>query len=370
MNKKTYTLTFHSAINYGAVLQTIALQRILKNNKINNKVVDYTDKCMNYYNPLNYDNLSFKGIIKKRIKNLIYGKKMLQKYNLFHNFIKSNIDMTSKVNNLEEIEKIISNDSILITGSDQVWSCDILNGLSDIYSLNFKNTDIKKISYAASIGKERIEEEYKQEFVKKLSDFSYISVREESAKIELDNILLDKNIEVVLDPTMLLTAEEWTDLSIKYKKDFNEKYIVAYTMDENIEYIKIANYLSKITGYKIIYFDMKNLGFKNILENEYVSNPYEFINIIKNAEYVVTNSFHGTVFSILFNKKMWVIPHKTKGTRMINLLNKLDMSDRIIYSLDEFQKIDFNKEIDYTNINKKLEQERNRSIEWLLSSIK
>ena len=184
------------------------------------------------------------------------------------------------------------------------------------------------------------------------------------------DILDNKKIEVVLDPTLLLSANEWIELSKDYDRKFEEKYIVAYTMDNNDEYVKIANYLSEKTGYKIVYFDLRNIGFKNILANLYSYDPFEFINIIKNSEYVVTNSFHGTVFSVIFNKKLWVIPHLLKGTRMINLLEKIGLSNRIIRSLQEFKNVNYDESIDYDNVNNILKEERDKSINWLINSLK
>ena len=139
-------------------------------------------------------------------------------------------------------------------------------------------------------------------------------------------------------------------------------------MAPNDEYMKIVNELSKKTGFKV----MTTSAFK-MYDNQIVSdkfyNPLEFIKLIKNSEYVVTTSFHATVFSIIFNKKFWVVPHKTTGSRVTDLLKKLDISSRAVNSLEEFKKLDFDENIDYENVNKILEKEREKSINWLINAI-
>ena len=127
--------------------------------------------------------------------------------------------------------------------------------------------------------------------------------------------------------------------------------------------------MSEKTGLKVVYFELKNRGYKNVLRNEFCSNPYEFISLLKNAEYVVTNSFHGTVFSIVFNKRFWTIPHTTRGSRMVDLLNKFELSGRIVHDLSEFMSKDYNGEIDYNVVNTLLEKEREKSMKWLLEAL-
>ena len=365
---KTKTLTFHSAVNYGAVLQTLALQKVLLKLNFDNKIIDYTDFCMNIYNPDDFSGLSFKNKIKKCIKNILYYKKLKRKYLLFQDFVHKNIKLTKKVNNISEINSIINDDDILITGSDQVWSSKIDGGLSDIYTLNIGNISNYRISYAASLGNSIIDEFDKEKYINKLAIMDKISVREKTAQKELNKIIKNKIIDVNVDPTMLLTKDDWSSLITTYKRD-EKKYILAYTMDDNKEYFKIANQLSKETGYKIVYFDLKNKGFKNVYKNVFLSNPFDFINYIKNAEYIVTNSFHGLVFSLIFNKNFWIIPHKTRGSRMIDLLNELKLENRLVYTFEDFEKKDYSEDINYKLVNIKLDEMRNTSLLWLKNNI-
>lgn len=365
---KTKTLTFHSAVNYGAVLQALALQRVLINIGVDNKIVNYTDFCMIDYNPDNFKNLSFKRKIKKIIKNIFFYKKLKKKYIIFQDFIKKNLIMTDIVNSIDEINNIIDDSDVLLTGSDQVWSSKIDGGLSDIYTLNVGNKSNRRISYAASIGDSIIEEQDKNNYVKKLEVLDCISVREKTAQRELNKILKNKQIDVNVDPTLLLSKQEWNDLIGKYENE-NEKYILAYTMDNNQKYFDIVNNLSDQTGYKVVYFDLRNKGFKNVYKNVFLSNPFEFINYIKNAEYVVTNSFHGLVFSLIFKKNFWIIPHKTRGSRMTDLLKELKLENRIVTTVEDFVEKDYSETINYMNVNKKINDMRNTSLSWLKKSV-
>ena len=138
-----------------------------------------------------------------------------------------------------------------------------------------------------------------------------------------------------------------------------------------LEYVKIINDLSKKTGLKVITFEKrKKNNYNNILRCAYTDGPEEFVRLIKNAQYVVTTSFHATVFSIIFHKKLFVVPHNTTGSRMLDLLNKLGLKDRAFYTLEEFQKSNYDTEIDYKKVEEILELERNKSLDFLKRALK
>lgn len=255
-----------------------------------------------------------------------------------------------------------------ITGSDQVWNTDITNGLSDIYTLNFGKKDIKRISYGASIGKGELSVEEQIVFRSKLQYIDSISVREETAKRLLEQIFPNKHISVVLDPTLLLKREEWENLLEGVKAQKNKKYILAYMVEENQEFRKIARDLEEKTGYPIFHFEKKNLG-KNV-KSCYTAGVLEFVNYIKNAEYVITTSFHATVFSIMFHKKFWIIPHETTGSRVIDLVNSLELSNRIVNTLDMFLKVNYSEDINYERVERMLDMKRQQSLQWLKNEVK
>ena len=365
--KKIGILTFHNAHNYGAVLQAYALQKVLsKSNDV--ELINYKNKAISRgYRIIRINKRSCRLFVITILSDLIHLRKNIKRYKIFQNFINKKLNLTKPYKSEEDLKNNFPKKDIYITGSDQVWNSQITQGLRDAYTLNFGDSKTKRISYAASIGNANIKDFEKDEFIKKLSNLNYISVREENAKKCLQN-LINNNIEVVLDPTLLVKKEEW-DKEIINEVYQNEKYILAYVVAEDNNHLKILNKLSEKTGLKVIHFGSFNDGIKNVLANKYTAGPLEFISLVKNAEYIVCTSFHATVFSIIFNKKFWVIPNKKTGSRVTNLLEKLDISERAVKSLEEFEKLDYDKEIDYEKVNKKLEEERKKSIDWLNNAI-
>lgn len=360
--KKIGIITFHKAYNYGAILQTFALKKeviLLKNDVF---VIDYENEFLykNYrlIHPFRKNIIKFIKNLGSDIKNYKINKKRKIK---FDKFIKEKFNL---ININEE-----SGLDCIITGSDQVWNINITGKLDDYYTLNNKETNSieNRISYAASIGDVHLIVKNKQLYKEKIGNLDCISVREEDAKKELIKII-DKPISVVLDPTLLLTKIEWKKEIYNLKK-INDKYILAYVVEPDKEYIKIVNDLSKKTGLKVIHFGLKNPGYKNVLKTAYTEGPFEFINYIKNAEYVVATSFHATIFSIIFNKKFFVIPHKKTGSRVTNLLDKLGIEGRTFNNYNEFKDINYDFETNWEEVEEKLEEERQKSLKWLKNAI-
>lgn len=361
-------ITFHNAHNYGAMLQVYALQETIKDFNKDVKVINYENKKIisNYkvFKPLR------KNLIKysiNLISDILNYKKNVMRYKKFDMFMNKKLNLTESIKDINVMNNNIKDFDICITGSDQVWNSDIVGELSDIYTLNFGNENLKRVSYAASIGDISLIKKHKEDYQQKISKLDNISVRENDAKEALSKII-DKQIETVLDPTLLLTKEEWNSRTKQVNME-NEKYILAYVVEADEEYLKIVNYLSKITGLKIIHFEKIDKSYTNILKSAYTDGPSEFVNLIKNAEYVVATSFHATVFSIIFNKRFFIVPHRKTGSRVTSLLDKLEISDRAIYSLEEFNNKDYNKEINYKKVEEILDIERQKSIEWLKNAI-
>ncbi len=366
--KKIDIITFQCAYNYGAILQAFALQKKLMELGNEVKIINYRNPFLEKgYRVINLNTKNIKALMKSILSNIYFFKTKYKRYKNFKNFINKNFNLTMEYKGEEELKKDPPKADIYVTGSDQVWNSQITKGLQDSYTLNFGEEDVKRISYAASIGNSTIDSKEKKDYKDKISKLDYISVREEEGKKILEEFI-EKPIEVVLDPTLLLTKEDW-DSEIKGMKTEKEKYILAYVVDPDDEYIKIVNYLSEKTGLKVIHFSRKNKGIDNILRNAHTEGPLGFINLIKNAEYVVATSFHATVFSIIFNKKFFVIPHKITGSRVYNLLNKLEIENRAVKDLEEFKKIDYNKEINYEKTKKLLETERKKSLDWIEKAI-
>ena len=365
--KKVGIITFHQAHNYGAFLQVYALQNQVEKLGYNVQIINYRNKNIaKPYKLIKFSKNPFK-FMKNIYESIKFYKKNKKRIRIFNEYINKELKLTRKFKNLKELKKKCNDLNCYITGSDQVWNYEIVGELSDAYTLNFGDENVNRISYAASIGNSKIEDKYKKQFKDKLNIINYISVREEDAKRELEKII-NKPIEVVLDPTLLLTKDDWDNI-INERNSCKEKYILAYVVKQNEEYNKIVNYLSEQTGLKVVHFEREN-SYKNELKSAYTEGPFEFVNLIKNAEYIITTSFHATVFSILYHKKFFVIPHINTGSRIINLLNKVNLNDRILYKFDDFKKINFNTKSNYKLVDDKLEEERKKSIKFLKEALK
>lgn len=356
---KVGIITFHRAINYGAVLQTLALQKTIEKFNVEVEVIDYRCKTIED----NYSNIRIKKnrIFKDSFNSILSYSIRKSKKDKFYKFNKKNLNLSKEVyysnKNLKNANSIYD---IFITGSDQVWDNKCVN-FDSSYFLSFVDESRKKNSYAASFAFSKLPIELTEEYRKRLCNFENISVREEAGKSIFTN-LLNRDISVDLDPTLLLDRNEW---SLYAEDNFQkEKYILLYSVNKPKELFKYAEDISNKLGYKIIYI---NDSLKREVNAEYLRSvsPSEFISLFKNAEFILSNSFHGTVFSIIFEKNFLVeinsknnkVNHRSK-----NLLELLDLENRI---LENKQYKDWINNIDYSESKKILKHKRDESLNYL-----
>lgn len=298
--------------NYGNKLQNYAVQTVLEDNEFEVNTIINPQCIADYKYIKGHYKEKFKAMIKS--SKLYYFQKKIQlnklndktKINKFLNFTKKNIN----VDNFEIFPytkniPIIDDYNYFIVGSDQVWNYNHYRG-SWIDFLQFAPPE-KRIAYAASIGLDEIPKEREEQFKKYISGMKYISVREQRAK-EIIEELTDKKADVVLDPTLMLSAEQWAKISVRPSIDIPQKYILLYFLgkisDVRMSYIK--EYAQK-HEYSIL--DIDNLKDKE--NNIYVADPGEWVYLIANCQCMFTDSFHGCVFSIIHHKDFEVF-HRIK----------------------------------------------------------
>ena len=334
-------LTYHKTTNYGAIFQAYALQQFFISNNVDCEIIDYLNKTLKKrysLNPLNKGNI--KNVLKSIANignNIILRKK-------FSDFIKSNVVLSS--NKYSEKNIGTSNDIYdkFVVGSDQVWNLK-LSGNDINYYLNFVKNDKDKNSYAASFGVNEFKKEELHEINQLLRKFSNISVREKQG-VDLLNELKIENVNQNIDPVFLLDKNKWDKFtSNRIKK---EKYIFVYEITYTPNLIEYARYLSKKMNCEVVFVSGSNRKIKGFINLNKLS-PIEFLTYLKYSEYVVTSSFHGTAFSIIFEKDFnYDLPKKqgNTGSRLSSLANLLNLENREISS-------DFNKniisEINYSN---------------------
>ncbi|MCB8593366.1 polysaccharide pyruvyl transferase family protein [Faecalibacillus intestinalis] len=350
-------LTYYNPINYGAVFQAYAMQEIIKTILPNENVgiIEYSPKAINDDYKL-IKTMSAKAIIMSFFNYRANRKRKI----IFNNFVEQNISLIS----FNEIDLV----STIILGSDQIWNPNISRGFDPVFFGMLGDDKKRKIcSYAASIGVESLTENQKNDLKMKLKNIDYISVRENSAaKIIKELFSFEKKIMVDLDPTLLLKKEQWINLSEKY--NHNKPYIFVYSLSGYQETYLTAQKVSKYYDAEIIEVTIKNR--KPFIRAKHkvlkTISPNVFLGMIKDAEAIVTDSFHGTVFSLIFNKSMYVVPNKSKGSRMIELLQSVNLESRIIRNVDD--DLDY-KKIDYEYVEKIMEMNKLNSIKHLVEAL-
>jgi len=266
-----------------------------------------------------------------------YYLALKKKKNRFHSFVKKSLNL-SKESYLTEQEflKNTPKYDIYITGSDQVFNPN--NPYSKrIYFLDFPKQNSKKIAYAPSFGITHFSEEQKKQIASFISSFDALSCRENEGANFLTSITGNK-VPIVLDPVFLLSEKEWNKVIVSPKN--KDKYIFIYDLNGGEALVKIANKIKEKTGYRIICCTSKITAFYHIDKQLYNLGPLELLGYIKNAEYVVTDSFHGTAFSVVFNKRFFsYIAILRTSSRIISLLKNLGIDNRVVVkeSLSGFQ---------------------------------
>lgn len=351
-------LTFHRAQNYGAILQAYALQTTLEKLGAESEVIDYRCQFIeNYYKPISFENIPS---ARKIASIFLRNGRIKDNRSGFDTFINNHLKTSETIyKSKDQLKESVDKYDMFFTGSDQVWSY-ITAGFDRAYFLDFVNAPKKKSSYAASFGVEKIPDEYKAEYINLISDFSHISVREEQGA-HIINELLNIKPQVVLDPTLLLNRDDWSQISSSNKE--KEEYLLVYLMAETKGILTLAKQLAKKKNLKIIYLNDRIFKRRG-MQNRSRTSVNDWISLFLNASCVVTNSFHGLAFSINFEKEFYVqyLPAPAKvNSRLENALNIFRLRERLVESSVAFSE----KEVDYTVIREILNVERTKSIKYL-----
>lgn len=363
--RKIILTTFFKAENYGAALQVYALQSVLQHKGFCVEILNYRDANIEgAYRLIKWKQSSFHMFLRACASSILFYKRNWERHKKFIRFQESYLQIgETEYWNVRSIKENFPEAECYITGSDQVWNTEITKEVSDVYTLNFGPEHIQRISYAASIGNSQISREETRLFREKLSRINVLSVRETTAKITLEKLGLEKSVSVTLDPVFLRSKEEWETEIMDIEK-ITDKYILAYYVEPDEEYQRVVSELSRRTGLKVIHFERWR-RYSNELFSAYTAGPFEFVNLIRNAEYIITTSFHATAFSIIFHKEFWAFPHRHTGSRVEDLLSTLKISDRVIHTYEEFLLKRYDQQIDYVKVDFILDREKDKSLKWL-----
>lgn len=356
--------------NYGGVLQNYALQTFLiKNFNCEVQTIDY-----NIYR-------STEIKIKTFLQKVVYSGywKFKNEVNKeFDTFFKNDLKLSPLMGSYQSVSQYLVKNKfdVLITGSDQVWRLDYAFGdISKLMFLNFEGfkNPVKKVSYAASFGVDKWTYDNKTTEIKNaLNSFDAISVREDSG-LEICKKVFNVDAKNLIDPTLLLSKEEYID-QLKLNRKENSKFLYSYILDISEEKRLILDQIktklkvelaTTILASEILY-KVKPNNYKQFkgLKAESIN---EWVNSFYNSEYIITDSFHGMVFSIIFNKQFIVIGNKERGmSRFQSLLKKLNLEDRLFYDFDQNKMYNkLTEVIDYKHVNFIIKKEREISKDFL-----
>lgn len=342
-------LTFHRAHNYGAVLQAYALQEMLRSKGHHVEFIDYRNPyLLGVYNCFSWKRFITKNV-KRAIKELSLIIKRKRRYDNFQHFIESKLYVSNQSYNLTSYD-------IIIIGSDQVWNTKLTHGFDFMYWGNWEHHNTVVVSYAASM-EDHISSDKKLEMSRLLKNFDFVSVREENLKSQL-RLLTDKNINVVVDPTLLLNRERWLDIEIKPIVKGN--YILLYQVRNNGIAENMAKQISKRMNAKIVHLSARiDLG----NDKETISSgPLEFLNLFCYAKFVVCTSFHGTIFSLIYHVPFCsVILKDGNDARVINILSQVGLEKR---GVSEYTDYLFSP-VNWKSVDERIDKMRQESMNYL-----
>ncbi|MEJ5961328.1 polysaccharide pyruvyl transferase family protein [Pedobacter immunditicola] len=369
MKKKIGIITFHRAINYGAILQVFALYKILKHMDYDVEVIDY--RCASIEKK--YKLFSFPFFFRRKNPIFLLKEAYSQLFTLnirksrrdkFDDFTKNFLKLTNS--SYASPKHIPKNFDVYVAGSDQIWNFHITEGIDDAYFLNFiVEKASKKISYAASLEKKNFTDIMREKALvsKYLNFFNAVSVRE-SSLIPLIQPLTRNNVVNVLDPTLLLDKAVYTNMSIK--PEVNEKYLLVFQLVSKPEVNQLAKHIAEMNDLKIveIYSDIKPFrwGEENVKQT---LSPQAFLGYFEHASFIVTTSFHGTSFSLIFQKQFFVVSSGVDN-RQKDLLLSLKLSNRLVTGLKD---ADLEQLIDYNKVDLTLDKFRTSSLKFLKDNI-
>ena len=366
--------------NYGAELQAYATQAILNKLGYNAEIIDY----LFYKNPLHKKTKaskpSFNHSLKKRLSEKLYPiiarlkaktstESNMNREKRFDKFHTENTRMSPTYSTMDELYAAQNDYDVYMVGSDQVWNPGIYSSLLP-YMLTFAPEGKKKIAYASSFGVSEIPQAQQWLYKKYLPKFSSIGVREKNA-VEIVKELGGKDATWVLDPTLLLNKEDWLKVASSAYENKNN-YILLYELTPCPYILELAKYFKEKKGMEIVRI-CKNTAVEDndsSIENIIDAGPADFLRLFANAGMVITNSFHGTAFSINFGKEFYTITpaRKHNNSRQRSILELFKLQDRLIAENTPIENISM-WTIDYVTVSEILVNERKKSIEFLTNAI-
>lgn len=388
-NKKIAVVSCYFKHNYGSMLQAYATQMALDKLNYDNETIDITGfngeikkAKLKYFAKasLTSDILlsklgMAKNVLKKKLSKGEYTNKTQIRDKKFDDFSKKYFRLSPIYSSLTELSnKCEERYSSVLVGSDQLWLP--ANIAANYYTLSFVPDTVNTIAYSTSFGQSQLPKSVAKKASVFLNKIKHIGVREETGQ-KLVKDIASRNVPVVCDPTMLFTGEEW--MSIQQEKPIVDgKYIFCYFLGNNPSHRDFVKRLKKKTGYKVValtHLDEYVKSDENYAdETPYDVDPADFVNLIRNAKYVCTDSFHCSVFSILYRKQFLTFRRFNRDTiqstnsRLDSLFNLVGVDNRFVDPEDDVKKY-LNMDTNYDLVHEKLAKVREQSYIYLKKSL-
>lgn len=357
-------ITWITYPNFGTYLQSYALQCYITSQGYECKVLD--DASL-----INKDH-NIKYEIKKCLWFLTsanyraYRRAVERSRIMYERFKKDKIEIEERVTDIDYLNKQYD---AFVCGSDQIWNpFGLAKNKAGFYYANF--TDKKKIAYAPSIGVSSIPDEYKDKMHSLIEDFSFLSAREEEGVMALSALINREDVHKVVDPTLLLSKIDWerllNDNTEKYRR--KEKYALGYFLSPNMTYIDAAKRLARKRGLKFkMFFTCSE--YKDIADEIVIAGPMEFLDAVNHADFIFTDSFHGSIFAAILNIQFVTFKRfrnisTSQNSRVENLLEMMNLRERLIdeHNIDSIEKLSL---IDFNMVEKSIAPYINASEQYL-----
>ena len=351
-------ITRHAPSNYGSLLQSIATVTILERLGHTCEIIDYIrddEHGLKAVTTVLDGKQGWNGNLLKKLAYIALRYPEEKRAEMkFSRMRKKYLKLTGRCRTHEELKQLDAD--VFMTGSDQVWGPTLNGHYDEAYFLSFVK-DKPKIAYAASFGRTEFTPATLSVYKKMLSDYTGIAVRESSAM----DLLAQMNIPCagqVLDPTLLLTGEEWGKW---IEKDVQGKYVLVYQLHNNPALSDYAIRFARHVGLPLYRVSPTFHQYRRGGKFVYLPGSDEFLSYIKNCTYFITDSFHGTAFALNFNRQfIEILPNNKTGSRNQSILKLTGLQDRIVIDFNDFSIAD--RYIEYASVNKILEEERKKSV--------
>ena len=364
-SKKIGLVTIHHANSYGGVLQAYATQSILSRFG-DVKIVDYKTEHLRKTMSLVRFGDGPRGVLRaaKDVLRLIPRRRLLGN---FRRFFSENYTLSEPVKSREDALEVFRNFDVMVSGSDQIWNPKVIDGLDPVYFLGGR-AGCRRVAYASSCGSYRFSPAEWEDVGSYLERYDAIAVREHDTADYLSRAL-GRDVAQVIDPTLLLSKREWSQAINPYAVDDSHgKYILVYTLKKNRLVRDAVAYIAGKLNMTVVAIDQDPyLGF-NADRHVNSAGPKDFVNLFLNASFVVTNSFHGTAFSLNFEKPFVVIEPESGVNRIEGLLGDVGLDGHVVNDLLDVDRA-LSCEFDYEKISYLLGLARQRSIGYLEGSL-